>query len=115
MRTSVEERAKTFNAITAANRASLCESRFHAGERSTHIPRPYVSPFGISGAAVTIAIALWTMTYQLRDPAYVKGAYAALAWYLGGVLYFVLVGRHRLVLSPEERFAITRGQSQAHD
>ena len=80
--------------------------------RLPHISRPYVSPFGIPGAAVTIAIALWTMAYQLRDPAYLKGVYAALAWYLGGLLYFGLVGRHRLVLSPEERFAITQGQSQ---
>jgi ethanolamine permease len=76
-----------------------------------HIPRPYVSPFGIPGAAITIVIALWTMGYQLRDPAYLKGVYAALAWYLGGLLYFGLVGRHRLVLSPEERFAISQRQS----
>ena len=74
--------------------------------RMPNIPRPYVSPFGIPGAAVTIAIALWTMTYQLRDPAYVNGVYVALAWYLAGLVYFALVGRHRLVLSPEERFAV---------
>ena len=65
-----------------------------------------------SAATVTIAIALWTMTYQLRDPAYLKGVYAALGWYLGGLLYFGFVGRHRLVLSPEERFAITQGESR---
>ena len=74
--------------------------------RMPHIPRPYVSPFGITGAAVTIVIALWTMYYQLRDPAYLRGVYAALAWYVAGLLYFALVGRHRLVLSPEERFAM---------
>jgi ethanolamine permease len=75
--------------------------------RMPDIPRPYVSPFGVAGAAVTIAIALWTMYYQLRDPAYVSGVYAALGWYLGGLAYFAVVGRHRLVLSPEERFAMT--------
>ena len=74
--------------------------------RMPNIPRPYVSPFGIPGAVVTIAIALWTMSYQLRDPAYVNGVYVALAWYLAGLVYFALVGRHRLVLSPEERFAV---------
>ena len=79
--------------------------------RLPHIPRPYVSPFGIVGAALTIIIALWTMGYQLRDPAYLKGVYAALAWYVGGLLYFALVGRHRLVLSPEERFAIRERRS----
>jgi ethanolamine permease len=76
--------------------------------RMPHIPRPYVSPFGIAGAAITIVIALWTLGYQLRDPAYLKGTYGALAWYLGGLLYFGLVGRHRLVLSPEERFALAQ-------
>jgi ethanolamine permease len=74
--------------------------------RLPYIPRPYVSPFGIAGAGVTIVIALWTMYYQLRDPAYVSGVYAALAWYVAGLVYFALVGRHRLVLSPEERFAL---------
>jgi len=75
------------------------------------IPRPYRSPFGITGAALTVVIALWTMYYQFRDPAYVKGVYAALAWYVAGLAYFGLVGRHRLVLSPEEQFAISKGAS----
>jgi ethanolamine permease len=78
--------------------------------RMPGIPRPYRSPFGITGAALTILIALWTMAYQLRDPTYLKGAYLAMAWYVGGLLYFGLVGRHRLVLSPEERFAISQAQ-----
>src|SRR6187551_2756893 len=73
------------------------------------IPRPYRSPFGITGAALTVVIALWTMYYQFRDPAYVKGVYAALAWYVAGLAYFALIGRHRLVLSPEEQFAISKG------
>ncbi|HYQ47327.1 MAG TPA: hypothetical protein VER11_35395, partial [Polyangiaceae bacterium] len=78
------------------------------------IPRPYRSPFGITGAALTVVIALWTMYYQFRDPAYVKGVYAALAWYLAGLAYFGLFGRHRLVLSPEERFAISKGTQLEH-
>lgn len=77
--------------------------------RMPHIPRPYRSPFGIAGAVVTIVIALWTMYYQFQDPAYLKGVYAALAWYCAGLAYFGLVGRHRLVLSPEEQFAISKG------
>ena len=32
--------------------------------------------------------------------------YSAAAWYVLGVLYFALVGRHKLVLSPEEDFAM---------
>ncbi len=49
------------------------------------------------------------MYYQFRDPAYVKGVYAALAWYVAGLAYFGLVGRHRLVLSPEETIRHQQG------
>jgi ethanolamine permease len=30
-------------------------------------------------------------------------------WFVAGLVYFALVGRHRLVLSPEEAFALTQG------
>ena len=40
---------------------------------------------------------------------YRTGVYAAAVWYAAGLLYFALVGRHRLVLSPEEEFALTKG------
>jgi ethanolamine permease len=75
-----------------------------------HIPRPYRSPLGIPGAVIAIVIALCTLGYQLQDPAYVKGVYAALIWYVAGLAYFVLVGRHRLILSPEERFALDHAE-----
>ncbi len=75
------------------------------------IERPYRSPLGIPGAVATIAIAMVTLCYQLQDPAYVKGVYAALAWYLAGLVYFAFYGRHRLVLSPEEEFALSKGKS----
>jgi ethanolamine permease len=39
--------------------------------------------------------------------------YAALAWYVAGLLYFAFVGRHRLVLSPEEEFAMAKGKPMA--
>jgi ethanolamine permease len=75
-----------------------------------NIERPYRSPLGIPGASATVLIAIVTLYYQLQDPVYRNGVYAALAWYLLGVLYFAFVGRHKLVLSPEEEFAITGGQ-----
>jgi ethanolamine permease len=78
-----------------------------------NIERPYRSPFGIPGAALTIVIALVTIYYQLQDAAYVKGVYAALAWYVGGLVYFVVIGRHGLVLSPEEAFAVSGGHAEA--
>jgi ethanolamine permease len=79
-----------------------------------NIERPYRSPLGIPGAAATVLIALVTLYYQLQDPVYRAGVYAALAWYVAGVLYFALIGRHKLVLSPEEEFAITAGRHGAH-
>ena len=75
-----------------------------------NIERPYRSPLGIPGAAATVLIALVTLYFQLQDPVYRAGVYSALAWYLAGLIYFALVGRHKLVLSPEEEFALTGGQ-----
>jgi ethanolamine permease len=75
-----------------------------------NIERPYRSPLGIGGAAATVLIALVTLYYQLQDPLYREGVFAALAWYIAGILYFAFVGRHKLVLSPEEEFAVTGGQ-----
>jgi ethanolamine permease len=31
-------------------------------------------------------------------------------YFVLGILYFAIVGRHRLVLSPEEEFALTQGE-----
>lgn len=74
-----------------------------------NIERPYRSPFGKFGALLTIIIALLTLGYQLQDPLYQKGVFGVAAWYLIGILYFAFVGRHKLVLSPEEEFAVTGG------
>ncbi len=74
------------------------------------IERPYRSPLGNFGAGLTVVIALVTLYYQLQDPVYRNGVYAAAVWYVLGLLYFALVGRKRLVLSPEEEFAISKGK-----
>lgn len=74
------------------------------------IERPYRSPLGVLGAALTIIIAAVTLFYQLRDPVYQAGVYGTAAWYVLGIIYFGLFGRHRLVLSPEEEFALTGGK-----
>ena len=77
-----------------------------------NIERPYRSPLGIPGAAVTIVIALVTLYFQLQDPVYRNGVYAVAIFYVAGLVYFALVGRHRLILSPEEEFALaTRPRS----
>ena len=68
--------------------------------------RPYRSPMGVGGAIVTIVIAAVTLVYQLLDPVFVSGVLGVCAWFALGILWFALVGRNRLVLSPEEAFAL---------
>jgi ethanolamine permease len=75
-----------------------------------NIVRPYRSPLGIPGAVVTIVVALVTLYYQLQDPVYRVGVYAVAVFYVLGLLYFAFVGRNHLILSPEEEFAMTKGE-----
>ena len=72
------------------------------------LPRPFVSPLGVPGAVLTIVIGLATLWFQLGDPVYRQGVFGVALWFAAGVLWFALVGRHRLVLSPEEAFALER-------
>ena len=72
----------------------------------SHIERPYRSPFGNAGAWITVIIALVTIFYQLSDLTYRSGVLGVAAWFGVGIMYFALIGRHRLVLSPEEDFAM---------
>jgi ethanolamine permease len=70
------------------------------------IDRPYVSPLGSAGAWLTLIIAVITLYQQLNDPVYRDGVYWAAAWYVAGIVYFAIYGRHTLVYSPEEAFAV---------
>jgi ethanolamine permease len=76
-----------------------------------NIERPYVSPFGIPGAVITIVIAAVTLLYQLADPVYRAGVVGVLIWFVIATLYFAFVGRHKLILSPEEEFALAHKKS----
>lgn len=73
------------------------------------ISRPFVSPLGRFGAYATILICVVTLAYQFFDPLYRWAAIAAALWYLIGLAYFAFYRRHRLVLSPEEEFAVSGG------
>lgn len=75
-----------------------------------HIDRPFRSPLGVPGAVLTLAIAVVTLYMQLQDPVYQYGVYGAAIWYAIGILYFALIGRHKLVYSPEEDFAVKERQ-----
>ncbi|MGC3999495.1 MAG: ethanolamine permease [Anaeromyxobacter sp.] len=72
------------------------------------LARPFVSKLGVPGAVVAGAIALVTLvTLFVVDPVnYRSAAIGACAWFAGGILYFALHSRKRLVLSPEEAFAL---------
>ena len=85
--------------------------------RRPEIARPYRSPLGVPGAAVALAISLVTLgSLFASDPIYRSVAVAALAWVALGLVYFAIWGRHRLVKSPEEDFALraSRGGSDAN-
>lgn len=71
-----------------------------------HIERPYRSPLGIPGAVVTIVIGLVTLYYQIGDPLFYKGVVWVGVWFVLAIIYFALIGRHKLILSPEEEFAM---------
>lgn len=75
-----------------------------------HIQRPYRSPLGVPGAVVTLIVAVATLVMQLQDPVYRNGVYFAAVWYAIGILYFALIGRKKLVYSPEEDFAVRERQ-----
>jgi ethanolamine permease len=71
-----------------------------------NINRPFRSPVGVPGAVLTISIAAVTLFYQMQDPNFFRGVIWVIVWCVVGVLYFAAVGRNRLILSPEEEFAL---------
>ncbi|HVO98054.1 MAG TPA: amino acid permease [Bryobacteraceae bacterium] len=68
--------------------------------------RPYVSPLGIAGAWATTIIAAVTLVVLFLNPDYNKGVFGAAIWFAMGIAYFAIYARRRLVLSPEEEFAL---------
>jgi ethanolamine permease len=75
-----------------------------------NIERPYRSPVGEWGAVVAAAIALVSLGAIFWNDDYRPGVYGVALFYVVAVAYFAVAGRHRLVLSPEEEFAMTRGE-----
>jgi ethanolamine permease len=75
--------------------------------RMPRLERPYVSPLGIPGAAAAMVIALATLlALFVIDPVYQSVVVGAAIWYALGLAYFAFHGRKRLVLAPEEEFAL---------
>lgn len=75
-------------------------------QKLPNLHRPYRSPLGIPGAALTVLIALVTVYFQATDAVYRQGIIWVAVWFAVGILYFAVVGRHKLILSPEEEFAM---------
>lgn len=71
-----------------------------------NIERPFKSPLGIPGAVLTIIIAAVTLFYQMQDPNFFKGVIWVVLWCAVGIVYFAVIGRHKLIMSPEEEFAL---------
>ncbi|MBK5197781.1 MAG: amino acid permease [Methyloceanibacter sp.] len=81
--------------------------------RFPKIERPFRSPFGVLGAALTVIIALVTIGFQLADPVYRTGVIGVVIWYALAVVYFAAYGRKTLVYSPEEDFAVKHREGAA--
>jgi ethanolamine permease len=73
--------------------------------RFWNIARPWRSPAGVAGAVVAGAIALITLAALFVNRDYRPGVVGAAIWFVAGIAWCALVGRKRLVLAPEERFA----------
>ena len=70
------------------------------------LERPYVSPLGRTGAVVAGVIATVTLVFLFINPDYRPGVYGVALWFALSLIYFGLYARHRMVLSPEEKFAL---------
>ena len=90
--------------------AMQCLSFIMLRVKLPNIERPYRSRWGIPGAAIAGIIALVSLVTMFTNDDYRPGLYGVAAYYVLGVIYFAIAGRHRLVLSPEEEFALTKGE-----
>jgi ethanolamine permease len=90
--------------------AMQCLSFILLRQKLPNIERPYRSPVGIVGAAIAGVIAVVSLVSLYSNEDYRPGVYGTLIYFVLGILYFAIAGRHRLVLSPEEEFALTQGE-----
>ncbi len=77
------------------------------------LERPYVSPLGKLGAWTTIFLASVIIYFQLQDQSYRTAVFISIGYLIIGLIYFGLKGRHRLILSPEEEFALEHEAEKA--
>ena len=71
--------------------------------------RPYKSPTGVTGAVIAGIIAFASFLGILLAPTFQLAVISFVIIFVIGVVLFALVGRNRLVLSPEEEYALSGG------
>ncbi len=76
--------------------------------------RPYRSPVGIGGAVVAAVIAGVTLVILPFNPDYRSVIVGVAIFFAIGLAYFAVRGRHHLVFSPEEEYAMSHGHRGAH-
>jgi ethanolamine permease len=79
-------------------------------QKLPNIARPYRSRWGVPGAVLAGVLAAISLVAIFLNEDYRPGVYGVAIYYVLGVLYFAIAGRNRLVLSPEEEFALTQGE-----
>jgi len=72
--------------------------------------RPYLSPVGVGGAVLAGVIAVLTFVGILFNEAYRPAIIAIAIVFAVGLVLFAIFGRHRLILSPEEEYAMSGGE-----
>jgi ethanolamine permease len=75
--------------------------------------RPFTSRLGIPGALAAAGLAILTLAALFANADYRIGVWGAAAWFVCGVAYFAFYARHRLILSPEEEFAMALASNGA--
>jgi ethanolamine permease len=68
--------------------------------------RPYMSPWGVPGGVLAALIAGLSFVGYLINPAFQTAIAGIAVVYVIMLLIFALYGRHNLVLSPEEQYAV---------
>jgi ethanolamine permease len=71
--------------------------------------RPYRSPFGVPGAVFAGAVAALIFVGVMLNEDYRPAIIAIVVVFAVGLAAFAAFGRHRLVLSPEEEYAMSGG------
>ena len=78
-------------------------------KKHPHLNRPYRSPWGVPGAVTAAIIAALIFVGFLLNPTYLPAIVSIVIVYAIILIGFAFHYRHRLVLSPEEEYAITDG------